>query len=434
MAPSLKRKRNDKWGETHLLTNPSSKLSEVNLFKVLGQPEAWNGLTQEEQASLLTLAPSSLAKYSDASSPARLNVEHPEFRHALHVFQGDLTAGRLDPKWLAKAADAMEERGRGEFDAYRREERILAFGEVLEDGHDDDAEDPEVQSPYEVRDDSNEAPYYRSRAGTISNPMLHEQESGMLGDDGVTDMRDDLDGQGLAGENFQMMQDTSIPPGAVEVRSKLKLEALVRGGCFQVGDVLLLRFKYFQRDEALVTKEATITGWDRNGYLSISYPSGLNLTSPAADGSPDLIAIRLTGPTHIATAMLTGDDGNRIGGRGSWKDFSVRRGTRSCGTLWDIRQAYHGTRQHIDRQAALPGMPATRHRRVPQRLSKLGYRYRNHVFEYVDPVTKEIMWADSSALDPDIPSPEEQHRAVKRRVTGASSSGDDAFNRSDTQI
>lgn len=43
----------------------------------------------------------------------------PDFRRGIREFQEDLSSGRLDPKWQTAAAEAMEERARGEFDAYK---------------------------------------------------------------------------------------------------------------------------------------------------------------------------------------------------------------------------------------------------------------------------------------------------------------------------
>ncbi|KAI9698006.1 MAG: hypothetical protein M1836_004359 [Candelina mexicana] len=407
MAPAKKRKRNNEWDQNHLLTNPSSKLGEVNLFKVLNQPEAWNSLTQEEQASLLALSPPSLVQslYDDGSP--QLRVEHPEFRHALHVFQGDLTAGRLDPKWLAKAADAMEARGRGEFDAYHETQRILAFGETSERGIDDERSPGHgavAQNEYGLAVNSTQG---TASGSGLENGLDRVASAEQFGVPQHHNEFTDMHGHGaeleFASGDAQTAQDTSTPSGSVELYSKLKLDVLVRGGCFEVGDVLLLRFKYTGPEGEFATKEATILGWNKNGTLSISYPPGLNLTSPAADGRPDHTATNLTGPIMIAAAMLKGDDGKPIGRGGGWKDFTIRNAFGTTGTLWRIRQGFHGWRQTFDRREALPGVKATRPRRTPQKLKDLGYRWRYGVFEYVHPVTKEIMWADPSVLDPDLP-------------------------------
>lgn len=43
----------------------------------------------------------------------------PDFRRGIREFQEDLSTGRLDPEWQAAAAEAMEERASGEYDAYK---------------------------------------------------------------------------------------------------------------------------------------------------------------------------------------------------------------------------------------------------------------------------------------------------------------------------
>lgn len=44
------------------------------------------------------------------------------WREGVRQFQVDLEAGRYDPEWLRQAADAMEERSRGDFDDFKEQE------------------------------------------------------------------------------------------------------------------------------------------------------------------------------------------------------------------------------------------------------------------------------------------------------------------------
>lgn len=44
---------------------------------------------------------------------------NPDFRRGIREFQEDLATGRLDPKWQAAAAEAMEQRARGDFDDWK---------------------------------------------------------------------------------------------------------------------------------------------------------------------------------------------------------------------------------------------------------------------------------------------------------------------------
>ena len=53
----------------------------------------------------------------------------PDFRNGVREFQEDLGSGRLDPKWMAAAAEAMEERANGDFDAWKEKEYEEFWGQ-----------------------------------------------------------------------------------------------------------------------------------------------------------------------------------------------------------------------------------------------------------------------------------------------------------------
>ncbi len=265
MAPSKKRKRNDEWEPNHLLTNASSKLGVVNLSKVLGQPEAWNGLAPEEQASLLALAPSSLVESPNDGSASRIRVEHPEFRHALLVFQGDLTEGRLNPRWLTQSAEAMEARGRGEFDQYHEEQRMLMFGESSDEGDGDEdvsvhgiatsTADVPVASP-------DQATSPRGQFDSPIDPVLFDNHPGRpYYHNPFTSVHEDGEAPVFLNESVQTSREPSLDPNAKELSSKLKLDVLVRAGWIVIGDVFILHFKRSGENGEIVdaTKEATVS-------------------------------------------------------------------------------------------------------------------------------------------------------------------------------
>ena len=54
---------------------------------------------------------------------------NPDFRRGIREFQEDLAAGRLEPEWQAAAAEAMEERARGDFDAYKENQYEEFWGQ-----------------------------------------------------------------------------------------------------------------------------------------------------------------------------------------------------------------------------------------------------------------------------------------------------------------
>ena len=60
----------------------------------------------------------------------------PNFRRGVREFQEDLSMGRLEPKWLAAAGEAMEERARGEFDEYKENKFEAFWGQKQKLSHD----------------------------------------------------------------------------------------------------------------------------------------------------------------------------------------------------------------------------------------------------------------------------------------------------------
>lgn len=46
----------------------------------------------------------------------------PDWRRLIREFQEDLGAGRYEPEWLQAAAQAMEERARGDFDQFKEDQ------------------------------------------------------------------------------------------------------------------------------------------------------------------------------------------------------------------------------------------------------------------------------------------------------------------------
>ncbi|KAL1863731.1 hypothetical protein Plec18167_000827 [Paecilomyces lecythidis] len=138
-SPSKKPKRNpkrgakkDPWDEGKLLTSSESPLIYIDLVKVLAHPDAWNCLDEDEKKEILSLLPDTVHPNPEP------NPEDPDskippipqeflrysntWREGVRQFQVDLEAGRYDPEWLRQAADAMEERSRGDFDDFKEQE------------------------------------------------------------------------------------------------------------------------------------------------------------------------------------------------------------------------------------------------------------------------------------------------------------------------
>ena len=52
-----------------------------------------------------------------------------DFRNGIRMYQQDLEAGRYDPEWLRQAAQAMDRRANGDFDAWKEQEYEEFWGQ-----------------------------------------------------------------------------------------------------------------------------------------------------------------------------------------------------------------------------------------------------------------------------------------------------------------
>ncbi|GAD91526.1 hypothetical protein NFIA_050670 [Paecilomyces variotii No. 5] len=138
-SPAKRPKRNpkrgakkDPWDEEKLLTSSESPLTYIDLVKVLAHPDAWNCLDEDEKKEILSLLPDTVHPNPepDLEDPDSKIPPIPQeflrysntWREGVRQFQVDLEAGRYDPEWLRQAADAMEERARGDFDDFKEQE------------------------------------------------------------------------------------------------------------------------------------------------------------------------------------------------------------------------------------------------------------------------------------------------------------------------
>ena len=103
-----------------LVTNEKSPLANQDLYTELSDPKTYENFTREDWDDLRLSLPSSVPTSSDGYSiPMDFFKYDADFRRGIREFQEDLSTGRLDPAWQVAAAQAMEERARGEFDAYK---------------------------------------------------------------------------------------------------------------------------------------------------------------------------------------------------------------------------------------------------------------------------------------------------------------------------
>lgn len=82
-------------------------------------PKTYENYTLQDWSDLAALLPEDVPRNNDGSIPLDFFKYNPDFRRGIREFQEDLAMGRLEPAWQAAAAEAMEERARGDFDAYK---------------------------------------------------------------------------------------------------------------------------------------------------------------------------------------------------------------------------------------------------------------------------------------------------------------------------
>ena len=103
-----------------LTTNENSPLARENLYAELSNPRTYEHLTKDDWEELREELPPNVPVSDDGYSiPMNFFKYDADFRRGIREFQEDLSTGRLDPGWQEAAGEAMEERVRGDFDAYK---------------------------------------------------------------------------------------------------------------------------------------------------------------------------------------------------------------------------------------------------------------------------------------------------------------------------
>lgn len=120
-----------------LVTNEKSPLAYENLHEEFSDPKTYENFTKSDWEDLRETLPSNVSINPDGYSiPMTFFKYDPDFRRGIREFQEDLASGRLDPKWQSDAAQAMEERARGEFDAYKETQFEAFWGQKQKLNHD----------------------------------------------------------------------------------------------------------------------------------------------------------------------------------------------------------------------------------------------------------------------------------------------------------
>ena len=119
-----------------LVTNEKSPLASEDLHAEFSDPKTYENFTKSDWEDLRETLPSNVPVNPDGYSiPITFFKYDPDFRRGIREFQEDLASGRLDPKWQADAAQAMEERARGEFDAYKEDQFEAFWGQKQKMNH-----------------------------------------------------------------------------------------------------------------------------------------------------------------------------------------------------------------------------------------------------------------------------------------------------------
>lgn len=120
-----------------LVTNEKSPLGYEDLHAEFSDPKTYENFTKSDWEDIRETLPPNVPINPDGYSiPTTFFQYDPDFRRGIREFQEDLLSGRLDPKWQADAAQAMEERARGEFDAYKEDQFEAFWGQKQKLGHD----------------------------------------------------------------------------------------------------------------------------------------------------------------------------------------------------------------------------------------------------------------------------------------------------------
>ncbi|KAH7412128.1 Asx homology domain-containing protein [Phaeosphaeria sp. MPI-PUGE-AT-0046c] len=123
----------------YITTNSTSRLAKADIYHMLLEPTAWSSLTSEQQATLVSMLPSTSANTAILTAINSGVVENPRpqaftisnncFRTDVAKFQEDLKNGHLAKTWQAAAEQAVIERAAGKYDAWKAEEAELWWGQ-----------------------------------------------------------------------------------------------------------------------------------------------------------------------------------------------------------------------------------------------------------------------------------------------------------------
>lgn len=103
----------------------------------LSDPKTYEDFTREDWEDLRSTLPENVPLNPDGYSISWEFLKYDaDFRRGIREFQEDLSTGRLEPEWQAAAAEAMEERARGDYDDYKEKIYEEFWGQKQKLAHD----------------------------------------------------------------------------------------------------------------------------------------------------------------------------------------------------------------------------------------------------------------------------------------------------------
>ncbi|GKT40747.1 uncharacterized protein ColSpa_00928 [Colletotrichum spaethianum] len=118
-------KKEPKWTTEKLLTDHKSPLASADLRTILCQPAAWDILSKEERAEIISLFPAGTRILDPGTDNSRPDLDalrnDNNFRHDCATYADNIAMGKHDPEWLEQAWAARERRRAGDFDGYLKQ-------------------------------------------------------------------------------------------------------------------------------------------------------------------------------------------------------------------------------------------------------------------------------------------------------------------------
>ncbi|KAK3685027.1 Asx homology domain-containing protein [Podospora appendiculata] len=140
LVPSrITAKERKKWEAPYVFTSTKSPLAHANLREILLLPEAWDILTPEEKADVLSKFPDDthiLNAGTPEACPNRESLRNDDnFRHDCARYRENIEQGRHDHEWLEQAWVAHQKHVRGDFDKHLQKKFEEDWGVKLSNEH-----------------------------------------------------------------------------------------------------------------------------------------------------------------------------------------------------------------------------------------------------------------------------------------------------------